>query len=111
MSLVKGDRFRAKSTGIEGTIEDISYNSIYAENEYYVQWDNRRPGNIFCYSEREALSEWVKVDDRSLPLGFIGYNVDVSQPIISKKSCDHKWVNVGFQFAKFVCSNCNEEQK
>jgi hypothetical protein len=134
MSFQKGDRIRVKENGFMGTIHAVSYNSIYADNEYYLLWDNF-PGKGLCpYLAADVQSTWEKVDDADAGAGYVnqdpdavtiqlpnppanGYTYHVYRgntridPIETKKECEHKWVEVGFMHTKTVCYHCDVEKK
>lgn len=128
------DRFRVKDSGLEGTINAVSFNSIYQETEYYVTWDAFPEKGQCCHTASNVDSIWEKVTELKKALDAGGYNGDPGIGYINqdpdilprsranpnwkwgdeyevKKECDHKWVEIGFMHTKMVCKHCDIEQK
>lgn len=126
------DRFRVKDSGLEGTVNAVSFNSIYQETEYYVTWDAFPEKGQCCYTASNADSIWEKMADLQKALeagnytgadpgpGYANQDPDFLPPGQKanpwfdpsvKKACEHKWVEVGFHRTIMVCKYCDIEQK
>lgn len=129
--LSTGDRVVEVTSRYMGVVENVSFNSIFQENEYFIRWDD---GGLSMFTELEAEHKLAKDNGQghamTLPPGFQfkvptsgWHNVSVNlsdlsigspishDPTDKSKSCDHKWVEVGFTHTKMVCYHCDQEQK
>jgi len=118
-----GDRFEVKTNGLKGTIKYVirDYTDYGMVEEYEVKWDSFSQSFRNSYMADDVDDLWDKIADikndtysqlyaddakSNLPYGIYG----VMPGDNVKKDCEHKWVEVGFQFTKMVCYHCDKEK-
>jgi RNAse (barnase) inhibitor barstar len=110
MKFNKGDRIRAKDTGLEAEIVGVVVHPFLLITQYQTVWDGFK-GAIVAYNADDVDSLWDLVSTNvvvKLPaaIDFVPLNLDWSG---IKSTCDHKWVEVSFAHSKMVCFHCDME--
>jgi len=119
MKFTEKDRFKVISSGREGVIRRVIYNSIYQEHEYYVSWVTDVFYREECFTAHEADSVWEKIASElngglgpgdTLSTENSGYSYyQPKQLDLGPEFCEHEVVDVGFHMSKMVCKKCNKE--
>lgn len=91
-----------------GKILKYSYNSIYSEDEYVIEWDDKSKG-IETHSFDSVKDEWFRIN--TYPYNNLEDFAPVGLSLESAR-CDHKWqlylgLNESFEF----CTVCDEKRK
>jgi hypothetical protein len=120
----KNDRFVVSDSGLEGTVRDVSFNSIKQEDEYIVEWDSQ-PGRLCGYSVIDVEPIWnyypiktkpltgspkisingVSIEPmKTVSLSFYPKNIPLDNTIV----CAHAWKNSTSEPGKTQwCSLCD----
>ena len=107
--------FYVIESGLKGKIIAISFNSIYQQEEYVVEW-NHESGIHQTYEINECDPIWEHdvacpvVDTYNVMVKNAVNSIPIStiiNPEIMCNAYNHDWVDVGFHHSKIVCKVCD----